>query len=87
LVHLDAATPDVLVSDIGMPGRDGFELIREVRARLGAGIPAVAVTAYTRGSDRDRALEEGFQAFVGKPIEPDALVEVVAGLTGRGRRT
>jgi PAS domain S-box-containing protein len=80
---LGAFTPDVLVSDIGMPGRDGFDLIRAVRARSSAPLPAVAVTAYARHSDQERALAEGFQAFVAKPVEPEDLVAVVARLAGR----
>jgi signal transduction histidine kinase/ActR/RegA family two-component response regulator len=72
---------DVLISDIGMPGEDGYWLIREVRA-LGAGhggdMPAVALTAYASEADRERALAAGFQAHVSKPIEPDALLSAVA---------
>jgi PAS domain S-box-containing protein len=73
---------DVLVSDIGMPGNDGYWLIREVRsidAGLGGDIPAIALTAYASEADRERALAAGFQTHVSKPIEPDALVSAVAG--------
>jgi signal transduction histidine kinase/ActR/RegA family two-component response regulator len=78
--------PDVLISDIGMPGEDGYELIGKLRA-MEAGvarrIPAIALTAYARVEDRVRALTAGFQVHVPKPIEPAELVAVVASLTGR----
>ncbi|HEX5084513.1 MAG TPA: ATP-binding protein, partial [Blastocatellia bacterium] len=83
---LERFSPDVLVSDLAMPGRDGYELIREVRSRelgLGRKIPAVAVTAYARGEDRMRALSAGYQMHIVKPIVPDELIVVVASLTGR----
>jgi PAS domain S-box-containing protein len=82
LAALDAWDADVLISDIGMPGADGYELIRRVRAREGpsAGIPAVALTAYARFEDRMRALRAGFQMHVAKPVEPAELVTVVHSL-------
>ena len=81
--------PDVLVSDIGMPGADGYALIRWVRALgtdRGGDVPAVALTAYARPEDRDRAIRAGFQVHATKPIEPAALVSVVASLTKRAAR-
>jgi CheY-like chemotaxis protein len=78
--------PDVLVSDIGMPEEDGYSLIRKVRRELKmspASLPAIALTAYARTEDRTRAILAGFQAHVAKPVEPDELVIVVAGLGGR----
>ncbi len=78
--------PDVLISDIGMPDEDGYTLIRKVRslgAEQGGLLPAIAVTAYARTEDRARALAAGFQAHVGKPIDPEELKMVIAGLTGR----
>lgn len=78
--------PDVLLSDIGMPEQDGFDLIRSVRALgpdHGGGIPAAALTAFVRGEDRQRALDAGFQVHVPKPIGPADLVRVVADLAGR----
>jgi PAS domain S-box-containing protein len=75
--------PDVLVSDIGMPDRDGYDLIREVRRlapESGGAVPAVALTAYAGVKYRDRALESGYQVHVPKPIEPAELVAVVATL-------
>ncbi len=81
---------DVLVSDIGMPGEDGYELIRQVRAlptdRHGA-IPAVALTAYARTEDRVKALRAGFHMHATKPVDPVELVAAVASLArtnGRG---
>jgi PAS domain S-box-containing protein len=72
--------PHVLVSDLAMPGRDGYPLLRELRSLdHGAGrIPAIAVTAHARAEDRDRALAAGFQWYVAKPIDPDRLIAAVA---------
>ena len=78
--------PDVLVSDIGMPGEDGYVLIRQVRIlepKQGRNLPAVALTAYATESDRAKALDAGFQQHLPKPVEPDKLVAVVAYLAGR----
>ena len=74
--------PDVLVSDIGLPGEDGYTLLRRVRTLEdgGARLPAVALTAYAQAEDRIRALTAGFQAHVTKPVEPRAFLEVLAGL-------
>lgn len=74
----------MLVSDIGMPGEDGYFLIREIRDREGkegGRIPAIAVTAFARTEDRHRALDAGFQAHVAKPFEPAELVSLVVRLT------
>ncbi|PQV63309.1 PAS domain S-box-containing protein [Abditibacterium utsteinense] len=78
--------PDILISDIGMPGQDGYFLIEQVRAweiQHGGRVPAVALTAYARVEDRVRALRAGFQVHVPKPVEPIELMAVVASLTGR----
>jgi PAS domain S-box-containing protein len=76
--------PDVLLSDLAMPEMDGYELLRELRARPEAPrIPAAALTAYARAEDRRQALLAGFQMHVAKPIEPDELVAVVASLAGK----
>jgi PAS domain S-box-containing protein len=78
--------PDVLVSDIGMPHEDGYSLIRKVRAQAvesGGRTPAVALTAYARPQDVQRAFIAGFQMHVVKPVEPAALTNVVANLGGR----
>jgi CheY-like chemotaxis protein len=74
---------DVLVVDIAMPGEDGYELLRRVRARpRGGDVPALALTAYARPEDRDQALAGGFQDFIAKPVDPPALVEAIARLYG-----
>src|SRR5947208_670326 len=73
--------PDVLVCDIGLPAEDGYALIRKVRALRpdqGGDVPAVALTAYARASDRARALAAGFQVHLAKPLEPDQLLRVLA---------
>jgi CheY-like chemotaxis protein len=78
--------PDVIVSDIGMPGQDGYAFIRQVRA-LGAGrggnTPALALTAYARTEDRMRAVMAGFNMHISKPVEPAELITMVASLAGR----
>ncbi|MEX2148089.1 MAG: ATP-binding protein, partial [Candidatus Rokuibacteriota bacterium] len=79
-------TPDVVVSDIRLPGEDGYAFIRKVRAlspERGGRTPAVAVTAYPRAEDRARALEAGFQMHVTKPVPPHELAAVVAAVAGR----
>ncbi len=76
----------VLVFDIGMPGEDGYWLIRRVRAlpaERGGGTPAVALTAYARTEDRVRALTAGYQVHLAKPVEPAELIAAVASLAGR----
>ena len=86
---LRSQRPDVLVSDIGMPGASGYELIRRVRALpldLGGQTPAVALTAYARTEDRMNALAAGFNMHVLKPIEPAELVVVIASLVARMQR-
>lgn len=78
--------PDVLVSDIAMPGEDGYALIRQVRAlpaTQGGNIPAVALTAFGRSGDRVRALTAGFQMHVPKPVEAAELALVIANLARR----
>jgi CheY-like chemotaxis protein len=77
----------VMVSDIGMPLSDGYELITSVRAAPGdrsRRLRAIALTAYSREEDRRRALDAGFQAYIAKPVEPDALVELVYHLATAG---
>jgi CheY-like chemotaxis protein len=79
---------DVLVSDIAMPGGDGYELLRRVRALApedGGQIPAVAVTAQTGPESRSRALEGGFQLYLNKPVDAAHLVRLVTALGGRAR--
>jgi CheY-like chemotaxis protein len=71
--------PDILVSDIGLPGMDGYMLLRAMRAQSSRHIAAVALTAYARDDDRQRALREGYQAHLPKPIDPCELVRALAG--------
>lgn len=84
LEALENLKPDVLVSDIGMPGEDGYALIRKVReldADIGGRIPAVALTGYARVEDHTEALLAGFQLHVAKPVRPAELVAIVASLS------
>jgi len=85
LALLQREAPDVLISDIGMPGTDGFELIRRVRShpdRSVAQVKAVALTAFARAEDESRALRSGFHAFLRKPVDAVTLVSQVARLQG-----
>jgi PAS domain S-box-containing protein len=89
LDRFSEATPDVIISDIGMPEASGYELIRRIRAmpaEKGGRVPAVALTAYASMADRTRALMEGFQNHVAKPAEPQELIAAVAALAGRFAR-
>ena len=73
--------PHVLVSDLAMPGEDGYSLIDKLRTREGASmIPAIALTSYIRVQDRTRALSAGFNMFVPKPVQPDELITAIANL-------
>jgi signal transduction histidine kinase len=85
---LERSAPDVIVSDVGLPGEDGYALVRKLRALDGerAGIPAIALTAYAHPADRTRALLAGFQMHLAKPIEPEELAAVVANLARLRRR-
>ncbi|HEY4573986.1 MAG TPA: response regulator [Thermoanaerobaculia bacterium] len=86
LAALDRAVPDVLLSDIGMPVQDGYDLIHKLRARgpgRGGDVPAAALTAYARAEDRLRALEAGYQTHLTKPVDPSELISTVARLAGR----
>ena len=80
LARVAQSVPDVLLSDIGLPGEDGYALIRAVRARglQPEVLPAIALTAYARREDQRLALHAGFQAHVAKPVEPATLVAAVA---------
>jgi PAS domain S-box-containing protein len=83
---VQAEMPDVLISDIGMPDADGFELLRRVRAlgpHRGGRIPAIALTAFARSEDRTRALRAGFLVHVAKPVDPSELAATVASVAGR----
>jgi len=91
LLIVRAESPDVLISDIGLPEMDGYDFIQHVRRETvpSHGIPAIALTAYARTEDRMRALRAGFQAHMAKPVEPAELIATVASfveLTGGERR-
>ena len=79
LRHLEREVYQVIVSDIGMPDMDGYELMRQLRAR-GDKTPAIAVTAFARAEDRIRSLQAGYNMHVSKPLEPRELIAVVASL-------
>jgi signal transduction histidine kinase len=91
LAVLASWTPDVIVSDIGMPGQDGISLIQAIRDMGGEGaglVPAIALTAYASARDRERVLDAGFQVHMTKPADPAAVVAEIARLAGerdRGR--
>lgn len=83
LASMQQEVPSVLLSDIGMSGQNGYELIRQVRAlapEKGGNVPAVALTAYAAPSDRRRALLSGFHVHLAKPVEPDELLAVISSL-------
>jgi len=77
-----ALRPDVVVVDVGLPGLDGLEVARRIRASLGAAPFLVAVTGYGRSDDRGRTLEAGFDVHLVKPVDVDELLRVLA--RGRG---
>ncbi len=88
LEALRRSPPDVLLSDIGMPGQDGYEFIRRVRLlapEQGGRVPAAALTAFTQSDHRQQALAAGYQLYLAKPIEPAELTVAVARLAGRAR--
>ena len=81
----DEHRPDVVVADIGMPGNDGFALIAHVRS-VGS-TPAVAVTAYSHPGAMERGLKAGFDAYLGKPFDPDELVKTIRKLYDERKST
>ena len=85
LTALQSSRPAVIVSDVGMPGMDGYQMMRVLRARepLDSRIPALALTAFARAEDRKRSLVAGFQAHLAKPFDVAELVLLVATLVGR----
>ena len=83
LAAIQSRAPDIIIADIGMPEEAGYALIRRVRAIAadrGGRAPAIALTAYARTEDRERALAAGFQVHLSKPFNPTAVVQVVARL-------
>ena len=88
LVMLQQARPDILLSDIAMPGKDGFDLIRTLRqlnASDGGSLPAIALTAYARSEDRQKILSAGFDAHVPKPVETGYLLGEILRVTSAAR--
>jgi len=85
LAATDNQRPDLLISDIGMPETDGYQLLRSLRANSDVRFPAIALTAFARSEDRTRALLAGFVAHVSKPVEPAELIATVAAVSGRVR--
>jgi PAS domain S-box-containing protein len=86
LANLESFQPDVLISDIGMPGVDGYSLIQQIRAlppEQGGQVPAIALTAYAREADYERTLTSGYQQHLAKPLELQQLVQSVAALALR----
>jgi CheY-like chemotaxis protein len=77
LAAFDEGRPDVVVSDIGMPGRDGLDLVRELRARWNERASYVAISGFASAEEVERALAAGFDLHVAKPVEPAELVSVV----------
>ncbi|AVH68533.1 response regulator [Nostoc sp. 'Peltigera membranacea cyanobiont' N6] len=78
--------PDIVISDIGMPNKDGYSLVSSIRnkeASMGGFLPAVALTSYVYPEDISEAIDAGFQEVIRKPFEPDELVAVLARLTGQ----
>ncbi|WP_394836414.1 PAS domain S-box protein [Pendulispora rubella] len=85
LEFLQKARPHILISDIGLPDIDGYELIRSIRrldSREGGRIPAIALTAHASSQDRMKALRAGFQSHIAKPVDPRELVASIASLAG-----
>jgi PAS domain S-box-containing protein len=80
---VDREHPDVLIVDIGMPGEDGYSLLRKIRQRETTRTPAIAVTAYVRDEDRTRSLRAGFGGHLGKPVAEADLIDAVALAAGR----
>jgi PAS domain S-box-containing protein len=86
LAAIEQQAPDVLISDIGMPAVDGYELVRRVKgvfARTGTRFPAIALTAFARSEDRTRALLAGFVTHIAKPVDAAELIATVAAVIGR----
>ena len=83
---LQSRRPDVIISDIGMPGTDGYQMIREIRRlpdSLGGKTPAIALTALARSEDRTRAMRAGYQVHLSKPVDSQELIATVGSLSGR----
>jgi CheY-like chemotaxis protein len=82
---LDRDVPDIIISDIAMPGLDGFEMMDRVRRRpaeRGGLVPAVALSAYARREDRERSLASGFEVHLSKPVDVEELIATIASVAG-----
>lgn len=89
LALLTQSPPDVLLSDIGMPDRDGYMLMRQVRTlppEQGGQVPAIALTAYAGNIDYQQAMAAGFQQHLAKPVEPEVLITAIANLLEQNQR-
>jgi CheY-like chemotaxis protein len=89
LTLVEAKHPDVIVSDIGMPERDGYQFMQDVRSLTpssGGTTPAIALTAFARSEDRARAMLAGYQIHIAKPVEPHELLATIKSLVGRTRQ-
>jgi CheY-like chemotaxis protein len=85
---LEESPTDLLVSDIGLPGKDGYDLIREVRRREGSSLqrlPAIALTAFARPEDRNIAFAAGFDAHCAKPLHPNELMSAILSVGAQER--
>ena len=80
LQQLEQEVPSVIISDIGMPEVDGYELMKEVRMR-GIVVPSIALTAFVQDEDRKKAIQSGFQEYLSKPVQPNTVIDLVAELT------
>lgn len=88
LEQIQMYRPDVIISDISMPQMDGYQFIRQVRnlsPHVGGGTPAVALTAFGRTEDRERAINAGFQRHLSKPVELHALIDTIVSVTQKCR--
>jgi CheY-like chemotaxis protein len=87
LAAIENARPNIILSDIAMPGEDGFALLERIRGMERSSgephIPVIALTAYAREEDRKRALDAGFDTHLSKPIEPEKLISVIKELATR----
>ena len=86
---MESLRPDLVLSDIAMPGRDGYAVLSEVRQierTLGRRVPVAAVSAYARAEDRQRAIAAGFDQYLAKPVDPAALASTVKALVAIGNR-
>jgi CheY-like chemotaxis protein len=82
---IEMRRPRLIISDIGLPGEDGYAFMREVRTRdPKREIAALAVTAFARPEDREKALAAGFDEYLPKPVDPDRLLELAVKLAARG---